>query len=270
MGEWLAPVAGGLIAGVAVAVLAIMFRGTAPKWTVGGRLAVLIVAAVLIGAATPVLLRPSQDARPVGADDDTLTRLAAQLRSADLDARLAAIRELDQLGQYQPVKVPEIIELTAEFVRDRAPKADDPRCASGEPAEDVYAALKLLRARATTYDANAIIDLHGTCLANADIRAISLLGAKLAGANLTGSSLKSADLTRADLHDANLAGTSLAGANLVDTKLIGARFADTDVRGAQFSDDTFWPPQHENAVMAASSFATTTFVIGELVLSDPR
>lgn len=270
MGEWQAPVLAGLGAGVLVAVCALVFRRAAPQWAGGGRLAVLIVVAVVLGASIPLLLRPVEEP-PAGPSDDAVTRLVARLKSGDLGERLAAIRELDELGQYQPRKIPEITEAVSTFVRDRAPKADDPGCASSEPAKDIVAALRLLRARATAYDAHdVVVDLHGTCLAHAEMRATSLVGGKLADANLTGATLKSADLTGADLARANLAGTSLSGAQLVDTRLVDARFAETDLTGAHFSDDTFWPPQHEEAVMAASSFATTTFVIGDLVLTDPR
>jgi uncharacterized protein YjbI with pentapeptide repeats len=269
MGDWPASVAGGLIAGVAVAVLACSYRGR--TWTGGGRLAVLLVAAIVLGAATPVLLRPPEDPRPAASDtDDTLTRTVARLKSADLDERLAALEVLDRLAQQYVAKVPAIFAALAGFVRHQAPKAGDPRCAGSVPAADVDAALATLRARPYDHDATAAIDLRGTCLAGADLRALRMPGGTLADADLSGAMLKSADLTEADLARTNLAGASLAGADLVDTRFAGARFAETDLSHAQFSDDTLWPAQHEDAVLAASSFATTTFVIGELVLSDPR
>lgn len=270
MGDWLTPVAGGLIAGVAVAVLAYLCRGAAPKWTGGGRLAVLLVVAIALGAGTPLLLRQSGDAHPVEQDDGGFTDTVARLRSADLDERVAAVGALDRLAQYSFAKLPKIIEVLAEFVRGRAPKADDPGCADSVPAEDVDAALAVLRARPHEYDVDAPIDLHGTCLAGADLRGLRAPGGKFGDVNLTGASLKSAELTGADLARAILDGASLKGAALIDTRLVDARFAGTDVTGAQFSDDTLWPPRHEDAVLAASSFATTNFVIDELVLSDPR
>jgi hypothetical protein len=271
MGDWPAPVAGGLIAGVAVAVLAYVFRGGTRTWTGGGRLAVLLVAATVLGAALPVLLRTSEDTRPVAAvGEDTLTRTVARLKSGDLDERLAALGVLDRLAQQYIAKVPAIFDALADFVRDQAPEAGDPRCAGGVPAADVDAALATLRARPYDHDATAAIDLRGTCLAGADLRALRAPGGRFADADLSGAKLKSADLTGADLARANLAGASLVGTDLIDTRFVDARFADTDLTGALFSDDTLWPSQHEDAVMAASSFATTTFVIGELVLSDPR
>lgn len=268
MGAWLAPVLGGLGAGVLVVVLTFAFRRTAPKWATGGRLAVVLVAAILIGAVTPVLLRPSEGAP--AASEDLLAGPMARLRSAELDVRLTAIRELAQLVATNDVERERaIIDRLSEFVRNRAPGAEDPRCADSAPEDDVEAVLDLLRAR-PTFDGRSVVDLHGTCLANADLRAVPLPRAKLRSVNLSGSNLKSADLAGADLSGANLSGTTLVGTSLLDTTFIGARFSDTDVLGAQFSDDTLWPPQLEDAVMAASSFATTTFVIGELVLSDPR
>ncbi|MBB4912427.1 pentapeptide repeat-containing protein [Actinophytocola algeriensis] len=271
MGDWLAPVAGGLVAGVAVAVLAYLCRDGTRTWTGGGRLAVLLVVAIVLGAATPVLLRPPEDTRPVtSAGDDTLTRTVARLKSADLDERLAALAVLDRLAQQYVGKVPAIFAALAEFVRRQAPEAGDQRCAGSVPAADVGAALATLRARPYDHDVTAAVDLHGTCLAGADLRGLRLPGGTLADADLSGASLRSADLTRADLARANLAGASLAGSDLIDTRFADTRFAETELSHARFSDDTLWPSQHEDAVMAASSFATTTFVIGELVLSDPR
>jgi hypothetical protein len=270
MGDWLAPVAGGLVAGVAVAVLAYLCRGGTRTWTGGGRLAVLLVGAIALGAATPVLLRPSEDAHPVTTTDDTLSRALARLGSDDIDERLAALDVLDRLGKRYIPEVPEIFAALAKFVRHQAPKAGDPRCPGSEPAADVDAALATLRAGPYSHDITAPIDLRGACLAGADLRAIRMPGGTLADADLSGALIKSADLTRTDLARTNLAGASLAGSNLIDTRFADARFAETDLTGAQFSDDTLWPSQLEDAVMAASSFATTTFVIGELVLSDPR
>ena len=271
MGEWLAPVTGGVVAGVAVAVLAYWFRGGTRKWTGGGRLAVLLVAAIALGAATPVLLRPSEDARPVpSVDDDTLSRALARLESDDIDERLAALDVLDRMAQQYYGKTTEIVQALAEFVRRQAPKADDPRCTGSEPAADVDAALASIRARPYDHRITAPIDLHGACLAGADLRAIRMPGGTFADADLSGALVRSADLTDADLARTNLAGASLAGSTLVDTRFADARFAETDLSHTEFSDDTLWPAQLEDAVMAASSFATTTFVIGELVLSDPR
>lgn len=270
MGDWQASVFTGLGAGVLVTVLAFVFRGAAPRWTGGGRLAALIVAAVLFGAAIPVALRQPPEVRPAAFEDTTLTRIRAELASEEQSERLAALQELRNLMHNGMARGPETIELLSGFVRKNAPKADDPACAATGPAEDVASALAVLATRPTSYDATEVVDLHGTCLAHAHLRNLSATGGRFGDANLAGATLAGADLTRADLARANLAGTSLVGSNLVDTRFIDARFAETDLRGAHFSDDTLWPSQHEDAVMAASSFATTTFVIGELVLSDPR
>ncbi|GAB1512407.1 pentapeptide repeat-containing protein [Actinophytocola sp. KF-1] len=267
MGEWAAPVLWGLGAGVLVAVWAFAFRRAAPAWTAGGRLAVLIVVAVVLGAAVPVTVRSSGSQHAEQADD-RLARLAARLDSADLGERLTALEELFRLVDH-PSSVPRIVAMLSEFVRERAPKAGDPRCAGSEPAQDVASALSVLGARAQP-GSGVVVDLRGTCLVHARLGSFSAPGGTFADADLSGARLNAADLTGADLARANLSGASLAGTNLVDTRLVDARFADTDLRGAHFSDDTLWPPWREEAVMAASSFATTTFVIGELVLSDPR
>ena len=270
MGDWQVSVFTGLGAGVLVAVLAFVFRGAAPRWTGGGRLAVLIVAAVLFGAAIPVALRQPPEVGPAGLEDTTLTRIRATLESGEQGERLAALDELNNLMHNGRAQGPDTVELLSGYVRERAAKAGDPTCADTGPAEDVAVALAVLATRPTSYDADAVVDLHGTCLAFTHLRGLSAHGGRFGDANLTGAMLASADLTGADLARTNLAGASLDSTNLVDTRLVDSRFAETDLHGAHFSDDTLWPSQHEDAVLAASSFATTTFVIGELVLSDPR
>jgi pentapeptide repeat protein len=267
MGEWQESVVFGLAAGVLVAFAAFVFRSAARKWTRGARLGMLIVAAIAVGAAAPAMLFPVEK-RLAGPSDDVLARLAIALRSPDLDERMTALAELNRLAQNRPSTTPAIVELLSGFVRDRTMKAGDSRCADSEPARDVDDALGVLRLRWAPDD-GVVVDLHGTCLAHADLRTLPARGGTFAGANLTGANLKSADLARADLHDANLSGASLVKTSLAGTKFFGARFADTDLARARFTDDTLWPPQHEDAVMAASSFDTTDFVIGTLVLSDP-
>lgn len=268
MGEWQTSVLWGLGAGVLVAVVAFAFRRAAPAWTAGGRLAVLIVVAIVLGAAAPVLVRGS-DPGAAGQADDPLPGLSARLDSADLDDRLTALEELHRLAD-NPSMVSRIVTMLSEFVRERARKAADPRCAGSAPAKDVVSALGVLAARIYSEDTGSVVDLHGTCLANAPLGSLYAPGGTFVDADLSGARLNTSDLTGADLARANLSGASLVHTTLVDTRLIDVRFADTDLSGAQFSDDTLWPPQHEDAVMAASSFTTTTFLIGELVLSDPR
>lgn len=266
MGEWQESVVFGLAAGVLVAVVAFVFRSGARKWTSGAPLGLLIVAAIAVGATAPAVLHPVEK-RLAGPSDDVIARLAMALESADLDTRLAALAEMTTLVQNRPAVVAGIVELLSGFVRDRAPAGSDARCADSKPAPDVDAALGVLRLRSAADDTEVVVDLHGACLAHADLRTISARGGTFAGANLTGANLKSADLANADLHDANLTGTSLVTTNLAGATFIGARFADTALSRAQFTDDTLWPPRHEDAVLAASSFATSTFVIGELVLA---
>ena len=268
MGEWQESVVFGLAAGVLVAFVAFVLRATAGKWTSGVRLGVLIVAAIAVGATAPVVLRPAEESR-AGQADDGLARLTTALRSPDPGKRMSALAELGRLAEARPSTTPAIVELLSGFVRDRALTALDARCADRPPERDVDAALGVLRLRPAPDDAGVVVDLHGTCLAHTDLRSLSARGGTLAGANLTGAKLKSADLSNGDLHDANLAGASLSGTNLAGAKLFGTRFADTTLTGARFTDDTLWPPQHEDAVLTASSFITTDFLIGELVLSDP-
>lgn len=268
MGEWQESVVFGLAAGVLVAVVAFVLRATSRKWTRGDRLAVLVVAAVAVGATVPAVLRPEEHHRATP-PDDVLARLATALRSPDSGTRMTALAELDRLAEHRPSTTPAIVELLSGFVRDRTMTADDSRCADSEPAQDIDAALGVLRLRPAPENVGVVVDLHGSCLAHADLRTLTARGGALAGANLTGANLKGAVLEHADLHDANLSGASLVNTGLAGTKLFGARFAGTDLTRARFTDDTLWPPQHEDAVLAASSFATTDFVIGELVLSDP-
>jgi uncharacterized protein YjbI with pentapeptide repeats len=73
-----------------------------------------------------------------------------------------------------------------------------------------------------------MVDLHGTYLANANLKGASLRGANFSGAILTKTNLQGADLTEANfqgatLIKANLAGTQLDNANFSHANLFSAR-----------------------------------------------
>ena len=89
---------------------------------------------------------------------------------------------------------------------------------------------------------------------------MDLTGAVLVNMNLDGANLTGARLTGADLHHAYVIGTDFTDAHL----------DGTDVSGARWSDETSWPPEHEQLVLAASTFGATSYVIGELRLPDPQ
>lgn len=265
----MAAMVGGLGAGIVGAVLLLLLRhALRSKWTVG--FTVAMVAFVSVGAVAPGLLLPStvRDARPVA---HPLGRATAGLSSSDLSERLGAIHLLEtQMWGYNSPHQPSIMTALSAFVRDRALPAGDPRCGGEELAEDIDLAMTVLGRRGTAGDGDAVIDLHGVCLAGIelgtwDFQRANLSGVDLTGAGLTNTAFGDANLTSAKLTGANLRHASLAGTDFTDADLDGA-----DLSGASWSDGTLWPPAYEQLVLAASTFATTEYVIGELRLPDPQ
>lgn len=269
MGAWQTSVLSGVGAGVLAAALTLVLRRTFRlSWLIGGRLAVVVVVFVGLGALAPFLLpKPSVAARDP--EPDPLGHATALLGSARLDDRVAAVHELEQLMRLDDFQLqPEVVVTLSTFVRERAPAAG---CGSTGPAEDVELAVTVLGNRAgDLYDRSATVDLHGVCLARTDLRYMTFPGANLSGADLTGSSLRQTTLEGANLTRTRLTAVDFHTANLQDADLMGAELGGSSLTGVMWSDDTRWPPEHEQTVLDVSYFDTTFFVIRELRLPDQQ
>lgn len=255
----------GVGAGIVGAVLLLLLRrGLRVRWTAGFTVAVVLF--VALGVVAPVVLPTAavRDARPVA---DPFGRATARLGSPDLDERVAGIHQLELfMWRYGSPHQPSITTTLSAFVRERAPV--DARCGGREPAEDVELATTVLGRRPTARDGDTVLDLHGVCLALIELSNKDFRRANLAGVDLTGAGLTNTAFDGADLTSARLAGANLRHSNLVDVDLTGTDLDGVDLGGTRWSDGTTWPPEYEPAVLAASSFDTTDYVISELRLPD--
>lgn len=265
----MAAVVGGLGAGIVGAVLLLLLRrARRSRWTTG--FTVVLVAFVGLGAVASVLLTtpPVRDAKPVA---HPLGRATAALDSPDLSKRLGAIHLLEtHMWGYNSPHQPTIMTTLSAFVRDHALPADDPRCGSEQLAEDIDLAMTVLGRRGTAGDEDTVIDLHGVCLAGIELGTWDFQRANLSGVDLTGAGLTNAALDDANLASATLTGANLRHASLAGTDFTGADLDGVDLSGARWSDGTWWPEEYEQLVLAASTFATTEYVVGELRLPDPQ
>jgi hypothetical protein len=145
-----------------------------------------------------------------------------ELQADDVGGRVHGVGELEQVIKQSPNDQPVVITELAAFIRTFT---DAKNC---QPVgRDVQAALTVLARRMAGSDRGTALDLHATCLRNADMTDISLVQANLTGANLSG-----ANLTRAILDGADLRGANLSGANLRDAHVVAANLTSTNLDGA--------------------------------------
>ncbi|HEY0501071.1 MAG TPA: pentapeptide repeat-containing protein [Kutzneria sp.] len=146
-----------------------------------------------------------------------------ELQADDVEGRVHGVTELEQVIKQSPDDQPAVVtELTA-FIRATTDAKD-----CRQVGRDVQTALSVLARRQVGSDRGTVLDLHGTCLRNAEMADISLVQANLAGANLGG-----ANLTRAILDGADLQGTDLTAANLRDAHVVAANLTSAALDGAR-------------------------------------
>lgn len=173
---------------------------------------------------------------------ERFARAVEQLGSPDsVNTRLGGIFSLERLARDSALEHPVAMEALAVFVR--ANTSTGACLPDRPPGADVQAALTAMGRRDPGRD-RAPVDLHGACLARADLRE-----ARLGRANLVGTTLVGANLTRANLDRANLAGADLVGADLTEAKLRQANlsadayidWADEDFNAEAFHPDLMNP-----------------------------
>jgi hypothetical protein len=222
-------------------------------------LAVAVAGSAVVAAAF-LLSAPAVSPRPVA---EPVARASARLDSPDPHERLAGIHELEGLmWRYDSPHQPAVMRALTAFVRSHAPA----RPCAGEPAEDIEVAMSVLAHRATARDEGTVMDLHGVCLAGLVMTYIDLAHADLAEADLTGVTFAGMTLTGADLTGARLTSANLSQAVLVDADLTDADLTGADLTSVHWSDGTAWPPEHEQAVTAASAPEGSGYVVGALKL----
>jgi hypothetical protein len=213
-----------------------------------------IVALGAVGALvfTSITARAAQQHAALaeqGQITDRYTRAVDQIvqqGAEHLQVRLGGIYALERITRDSPRDQPTIVEVLSAFIRTTLPKPDGAgKCPRQALPADVEAAFVVLGRRDRAHDGTARTDVHGTCLADADLTDANLTDANLTDANLTGADLIGADLTEAyliaanltmaDMHRADLTGVTLNTAHLVAASLNGAFLPNARLSGADLT-----------------------------------
>jgi uncharacterized protein YjbI with pentapeptide repeats len=185
------------------------------RWSVVIVVGAVVAAVGLVGGYWDPVDHAAVDARHAAA--------RIELQADDVDGRVHGVNELEQVTKQSPDDQPVVSTELAAFLRART---DVKNCHQVD--RDVQAALGVLARRMVGSDRGTVLDLHATCLRNAEMADISLVQANLAGADLRG-----ANLTRAVLDGADLSGANLVGANLRDAHVVAANLTSADLDGAR-------------------------------------
>lgn len=191
------------------------------------------------------------------------------------DVRTGGIYALQRILLDSPRDQPALISVLGAYIRAHAPKntyspQDAAQHAAGPPANDVQAALTVLKDRSSRHDGPQRLELqfvdlsvadlfkahlprtdlqhtnlHHAWLGEADLRRafapwVCLEQAWLSRANLRdsmlyGGSLRGAALDEADLSATKMSGVDLRHANLAKADLTDANLTDADLRGANLT-----------------------------------
>ncbi|AFY32442.1 pentapeptide repeat-containing protein [Calothrix sp. PCC 7507] len=158
------------------------------------------------------------------------------INNCNIEARLAAIDDLEQIAQSETNFHWEIMEILTKFVRNHAshlPQTDNQLDLSSTICIDIQAALTVIARRDTKQDPeNEQLDLSHTNMMGANLCGASLENTNLYQANLSGADLRGANLYGAILTAANLKGANLSGANLAKAIFSAANLEAANLSGA--------------------------------------
>jgi len=160
-----------------------------------------------------------------------------QLKSADVEVRLAGIYTLEILGKqeesmefHQPIML-----VLAASIKNRSSLAQgyEPDTLDSIPA-DIQAILTVIGRQK---DPALKLNLHGTNLKNADLQDghfenVDFSGCYLAGAHLDRAFLDHVNLASAMLHEAVFDGANMPTANLESAHLVGTSLRGTHLQGS--------------------------------------
>ncbi|MGW5103651.1 pentapeptide repeat-containing protein [Streptomyces sp. NPDC004100] len=165
---------------------------------------------------------------------DRYTAAVANLGDTSEEVRIGGMYALQRIAQDSRRDAPTVVQVLAAYVRSHSPDARPGTVGTGQPANDVQAALTILATPLAKYTP---VDLHGADLHGAVLPDAHLGGANLDGTNLTNANLRGANLDRSILTGTNLGSADLHGANLHGAVLGTSRkttFADMQRYGVAF------------------------------------
>jgi uncharacterized protein YjbI with pentapeptide repeats len=163
------------------------------------------------------------------------------LQHENINARIAAIDELEKFWQKYPQYHEEVTGILAEFIQNHPGESHSDEFhthVSAKIPRDMQAALTVIASKNTHQGEDdepldlSYSDMRGANLHQADLEFSNLYHVNLTGANLSGANLSGTILTAANLSGANLSGANLSGAILSAANLCGANLTEANLQNA--------------------------------------
>jgi hypothetical protein len=169
---------------------------------------------------------------------DRFSKAVELLGSEYLDGRLGGIYALERIAKDSQKDHWTVMEVLTAFVREQSRKSSDGK-KSDKISPDIQAALTVIARRKWYLEEtkDQQIDLSGSYLPQANLKAANLRNANLSKATLNSANFSGANLINVNLTDANLDEGDLRSAHLNDNNIViahrsGAIFENADLKRA--------------------------------------
>ncbi|MEU1456717.1 pentapeptide repeat-containing protein [Streptomyces avermitilis] len=218
---------------------------------------------------------------------DRYNAAVENLGNSSQDVRLGGIYALQRIMEDSPRDQPTVIDVLSAYVRAHTSKAPSVTADASldrpdGPANDVAAALSVLRDRESRNDGSGHVDLSGRDLRGADLHGADLHRADFHDTDLRGVDLHGADLHGANLWSANLSGSKLDGhlrgvdlhdailnmADLSNTDLVGLNLHGAKLGSANLSDSFLLRTDLSGAMLRGANLNNVNMTNANLVSAD--
>ncbi|MET7606914.1 pentapeptide repeat-containing protein [Streptomyces avermitilis] len=218
---------------------------------------------------------------------DRYNAAVENLGNSSQDVRLGGIYALQRIMEDSPRDQPTVIDVLSAYVRAHTSKAPSVTADASldrpdGPANDVAAALSVLRDRESRNDGSGHVDLSGRDLRGADLHGADLHRADFHDTDLRGVDLHDADLHGANLWSANLSGSKLDGhlrgvdlhdailnmADLSNTDLVGLNLHGAKLGSANLSDSFLLRTDLSGAMLRGANLNNVNMTNANLVSAD--
>ncbi|MEU2588377.1 pentapeptide repeat-containing protein [Streptomyces avermitilis] len=218
---------------------------------------------------------------------DRYNAAVENLGNSSQDVRLGGIYALQRIMEDSPRDQPTVLDVLSAYVRAHTSKAPSVTADASldrpdGPANDVAAALSVLRDRESRNDGSGHVDLSGRDLRGADLHGADLHRADFHDTDLRGVDLHDADLHGANLWSANLSGSKLDGhlrgvdlhdailnmADLSNTDLVGLNLHGAKLGSANLSDSFLLRTDLSGAMLRGANLNNVNMTNANLVSAD--
>jgi hypothetical protein len=187
---------------------------------------------------------------------DRFNKAIDHLGNDKVEIRIGGICALARIARDSRKDRVEIAELLCAFIQQNTE-------ARSESAlrRDIRSALRTIGSRDWTDTLpDSMVDLSGTHLPKADLRALRFDSASFAGADLRGANFENASLRSCDFAGAQCAGAYFRNADLRDANLTAADFSDASLRDSQLSGASLLGSNLCNASLIGAKMGAARFV----------